>query len=76
MHSAAALFLYEKTLDPMLLDSIRVLNDPKTAEKQRKMVKNYVEFKFSAYLNLYSNGGIDLPYGLQYDQFDPSSEPE
>lgn len=76
MHEETALFLYKMTKDPMLLDGIRVLNDPKTTQKMTKAVQKYVEYKFVAYLNLYENGAIDLPYGLRPEQFDPADQPE
>lgn len=76
MHEPAALFLFKLTNDPMLLDGIRVLNDKKATPKMVSTVKKYVEFKFAAYLNLYGNGDIELPYGLRYDQFDAPGEPE
>ncbi len=69
MHELAALFLFQKTLDPMLLDGIRVLNDHASTEKMTNSVRNYVEFKFGAYLNLHGTGDIELPYGLRPDQF-------
>jgi hypothetical protein len=70
MHTQTALFLYEKTQNPLLLDGIRALNDPKTPSVVVLSVKNHIESQFRSYLALHQNSGIELPYGLRSDQFD------
>ena len=69
MHHVAALFLYERTLDSLLLDAIRAINDPDTPLVISKAAEAFVEQQFRAFLILYQNGGIELPYGLRPDTF-------
>ena len=69
MHHVAALFLYERTLDQLLLDAIRAINDPDTPLVISKAAEAFVEQQFRAFLILYQNGGIELPYGLRPDTF-------
>lgn len=74
MHSITAFYLYEIAPDPLLLDAVRALNDPKTPKNVAKTVKKYVENTYFSYLTLVQNGDIYLPYGLRIDQFGPSDQ--
>lgn len=69
LYNAAALFLYEQTEDPLLLDAIRSMTDRSTPPNVADTVRNYVKTTFQAYLTLAYNGAIKLPYGLRTDHF-------
>lgn len=71
MHTPTALFLYEKTGNPLMLDAVRALNDPKTPPPVVESVRLHVETSFKSWLILFGNSDIELPYGLRPDQFDP-----
>ena len=62
MPTKIALKLYELTLDPLLLDAIRAISDPKTPEKVVESAQNYVETCYSAALLLFRNSGKYADY--------------
>ena len=57
----AALALYERTHDPLLLDSVRVLASRNQPEALIRMATSNVEACLEAYNVLYGSDGIHFP---------------
>lgn len=68
--------LYELTKDPLMLDAVRVLSSPNQPQHVVDDVETFVDSGYAAYLKLFGNSGITVPYGYEPTRYDSDPRPD